>query len=103
MRQKLIPQLLHLLTATRRHEVKLHHARVRDLTLIDQEWLFDATFPVTFILLTTQNVRINGLPSREEFIMDYGLGNLQNGDEQFLRVEIWFGNLFRRISFIHPL
>ncbi|GFT28967.1 hypothetical protein TNCV_3586341 [Trichonephila clavipes] len=35
--------------------------------------------------------------------MDYGLGSLPNGEENFQWMKIWFGDLFRRFAFMQPL
>ncbi|GFV26671.1 hypothetical protein TNCV_4059911 [Trichonephila clavipes] len=44
----------------------------------------------------TVHILINGLASREEFIISDALVGPPNGDENFLWREIWFEDLFRR-------
>ncbi|GFY52565.1 hypothetical protein TNIN_379851 [Trichonephila inaurata madagascariensis] len=43
------------------------------------------------------HVRINGLATREEFIMDHGLDRAPRY-ENFLWMKVWFGDLFRKFA-----
>ncbi|GFQ91904.1 hypothetical protein TNCT_653021 [Trichonephila clavata] len=54
------------------------------------------------IQLTVVHVPINDLASQEGFLMVQGLGGPPTGGENFLCMEIWFEDLFRRLySYIH--